>query len=83
MGYLQAGVQGDAELGSHNEDLAKSLIQMLHDPDTGVASSAAGALMRSIRHAWCSSALNASLLTLQQVMLQGGHVRSPAAHTAP
>ena len=44
MGYLQAGVQGDAELGSHNEDLAKSLIQMLHDPDTGVASSAAGAL---------------------------------------
>ena len=69
VGDLQAGVQGDAELGSHSEDIVNSLIQMLHDPDTGVASSAAAALCApSSAHGALLCPLHASLPTQQQML---------------
>ena len=41
---IQAALEGDAELSRHSQDLANSLIEMLQDPDSGVASAAASAL---------------------------------------
>ena len=41
---IQAALEGDAGLSRHSQDLANSLIEMLQDPDSGVASAAASAL---------------------------------------
>ena len=45
IAHSQAGLQGDLELRSRSQDFANSLIQMLQDPDTGVAASAADGLL--------------------------------------
>ena len=41
---VQAALEGNAELSRHSQDFANSLIEMLQDPDSGVASDAASAL---------------------------------------
>lgn len=45
---VQAGLRGHAELSSRSQDFANSLIQMLQDPGTGVASAAASALRAAV-----------------------------------